>query len=379
MPPPPASSAPTAPLSSNETPLCPSTIVTLREQGFTTGLIQSLQSNKLAFAKSIWVVDNSGSMQTHDGKRIVVVDNKNHHHPRGEWYKFVECSRWTEMQQTVDYHAQLAALLRAPTTFRLLNDPGRLAGPQTFSIASDTSLSSSNLDHELAVAQQTMGRAQPGGVTPLVAHLHEIRHEIMVLAAAVRAQGTKIAIVLATDGLPTDAQGNHNAEVRRQFDEALRQLEGLPVWLVVRLCTDQEDVVEYYNNLDTQLEMSLEVLDDWTSEAKEVCDHHNKWLVYGLPLHRMREMGFYHRIFDLLDERKLFKDELREFFRLLFGNAFDEAPDPEVDWEAFVQLVDDLQSKEPQVFNPITYRLAPWVDIKRLNREYGHGGWFGIW
>ena len=369
--------APTAPLmpptNTNDQPLSPSTIASLREQGFTTGLTQALQTNKLAFAKSIWIVDNSGSMQTRDGKRIVV----DHHHN----YKLVECSRWAELQQTVEYHAQLAALVTAPTTFRLLNDPGRVAGPQTFSIAVDGNAlpTAASLDRDVTVALQTMSRAQPGGVTPLVPHLAEIRQEIVAMEPSLRALGTKVAIILATDGLPTDTQGYHNDEVRRQFDQALRQLEGLPVWLVVRMCTDEDEIVEYYNNLDAQLEMSLEVLDDFTSEAKEVCEHHNSWLTYGLPLHRMREMGFYHRVIDMLDERRLSKEELREFFRLLFGHAFDEAPDPDVDWHAFVQLVEDLQSKEPKVWNPITKRMSSWVDIKKLNREYGHGGWFGLW
>ena len=369
--------APTAPLiptaNTNDQPLSPSTIASLREQGFTTGLTQALQTNKLAFAKSIWIVDNSGSMQTRDGKRIVV----DHHHN----YKLVECSRWAELQQTVEYHAQLAALVTAPTTFRLLNDPGRVAGPQTFSIAVDGNAlpTAASLDRDVTVALQTMNRVQPGGVTPLVPHLAEIRQEIVAMEPSLRASGTKVAIILATDGLPTDTLGYHNDEVRRQFDQALRQLEGLPVWLVVRMCTDEDEIVEYYNNLDAQLEMSLEVLDDFTSEAKEVCEHHNSWLTYGLPLHRMREMGFYHRVIDMLDERRLSKEELRDFFRLLFGPAFDEAPDPEVDWHAFVQLVNDLQSKEPKVWNPITKRMTSWVDIKKLNREYGHGGWFGLW
>jgi hypothetical protein len=43
----------------------------LLEQGFTNGLIEALMVNRQAFAQSIWVVDNSGSMQTRDGHRIV--------------------------------------------------------------------------------------------------------------------------------------------------------------------------------------------------------------------------------------------------------------------------------------------------------------------
>ena len=92
--------------------------------------------------------------------------------------------------------------------------------------------------------------------------------------------------------------------------------------------------MEFWNNLDHELELSLEVLDDFSAEAQEIAKAGNAWLNYGLPLHRMREMGFYSKLFDLLDERPLGKDELRDMVRLLFGTAHvDGLPDPEADWD----------------------------------------------
>ena len=90
-------------------------------------------------------------------------------------------------------------------------------------------------------------------------------------------------------------------------------------------------------------------------------------------------MGFHHRIFDLLDERRLSKDELREFCHVLFGHGpMDEAPDPEADWKGFCELIARLQSKQKLVYNPHSQRMEPWIDLKKLNKEYGHGGWFGF-
>lgn len=133
--------------------------------------------------------------------------------------------------------------------------------------------------------------------------------------------------------------------------------------------------MEFWNNLDGQLELSLEVLDDFIAEAKEIQET-NPWLNYGLPLHRMREMGFYSKLFDLLDERTLAKDELREFFRLLFGQAkMDMVPDPQLDWGDFCNAIDRLNRQEGKTWNPVTRRMDHWVDIRKLRHAY-RKGWF---
>jgi len=342
----------------------------LGEQGYTHGLAEALAVNKRALPLSIWVVDNSGSMAHRDGHRLVAKS------PRQKGVTVVDCTRWKEMQETVEYHAQMAALLKSPTVFRLLNDPGRVVGPQQFSVAER---GAQYIDEDLAIATSTIQNASPGGVTPLVEHLREIRSNVAALAPTLRRDGTKVVIVLATDGIPTDDQGYSNAEVKRQFVEALRSLEGLPVWVVVRLCTDEDAVVSYWNDLDANLELSLEVLDDFSAEAAEIHEY-NKWLNYGLPLHRMREMGFHNRLFDLLDERSLAKDELRDFFKILFGvDTMSRVPDPEDDWNEFVTQLANIIAAEQKQWNPMTKRMEPWVDLRQLKKQYGKGWLHGLW
>jgi hypothetical protein len=339
-------------------------IETLKSQGYTDGLIQSIARNNVTFPLRIWVVDNSGSMSINDGHRMVETANK-------QDVKFVTCSRWAEIRETVEYHAQIAALLGAPTVFRLLNDPGRMCGPQQFSIAER---GSDYIAEDLNTALSTMRQATPSGVTPLAEHVREIRENVVAMQQRLHENGQKVVIVLATDGLPSNSSGITSQATRLEFENALRSLEGLPVWIVVRLCTDEEDVVDFYNNLDSQLELSLEVIDDFTGEAHEVYEH-NKWLNYALPMHRIREMGFSHRLFDLLDERPLTKDELREFFFLLFGaDKFDGVPDPEIDWKMFCDHISVIVNNEQKQWNIIRKRVAPWIDMKKLDKVYGDGG-----
>ena len=44
----------------------------------------------------------------------------------------------------------------------------------------------------------------------------------------------------------------------------MRQLENLPVWVVVRLCTDEDKMVNYWNNVDSEVELNMDVIDDMT-------------------------------------------------------------------------------------------------------------------
>jgi hypothetical protein len=351
----------------------------LKQQGFTIGLAEALSTMKQCFPLRIWILDNSGSMQEADGQRLVETSNKTQ-------VKFISSTRWEELRECANYHLQLAGLLEAPTTFRLLNDPG--AGmakgnhhhslpvasgtpQQQFTVAdSTTTMISTQIQNAHRILQNT----RPSGVTPLTDHILEIHRGISSMAPMLRARGQRVVITLATDGLPTDAQGNGGSYEQKAFVEALRTLEQLPIWLVIRLCTNEEHVVEFYNTLDEQLELSMEVLDDFVAEASEVHDK-NPWLNYALPLHRMREFGFHDRILDMLDERLLTKGELRDMALLLFGKSSVDGslPDPAANWTLFLKELQRLQSQEDQQWNPISKKLSPWINLKKLNAIYGDG------
>ena len=211
-----------------------------------------------------------------------------------------------------------------------------------------------------------MLRNEPSGRTPLSASIKEVRDDIVAMAPQLEAEGSKACLVIATDGANYNAQniGLHVDEEERNKEilEALALLRGLPVLVIIRLCTDYQPVVDFYNSLHKDaLEIHIDVLDDHIAEAEEVATH-NPWLNYALVLHRTREMGQDNQLFHLLDERPFEKDEIRQFCVLLFGDR-----DLLVgDWKTFSRKVNHLQAKEKLQWNPITKNLGRWIDLEKL-------------
>jgi hypothetical protein len=140
----------------------------------------------------------------------------------------------------------------------------------------------------------------PAGGTPLCRHIGDIVREVSKQEHALRAAGQLACVVIATDGEASDGD----------LTTAMRPLKNLPVWIVVRLCTNDQAIVDYWSNIDQQLELNMEVLDDFHGEAKEIYKH-NPWLTYGEPLHRMREFGVHVKEVDFLDEQKCALEQIR--------------------------------------------------------------------
>ena len=99
----------------------------------------------------------------------------------------------------------------------------------------------------------------------------------------------------------------------------------------MRLCTNSDDIIEYWNDLDRQLEAPLEVLDDAEAEAKETTSP-NPWLTYGFPLHLVRTAGLRHKLFDLLDEKAFIGSQVAEMLSLLFGCGAPPEPRGGLGW-----------------------------------------------
>jgi hypothetical protein len=293
------------------------------------------------------------------------------------------------MQQTVDYHAQMAAILKSTTIFRMLNDPGDKDGSsnsssglkQQFAIAKPPpdSMNDSVIHtyHDLEQAQRTVRGTKPQGCTPLTQCLRDIRENIIALQPKLREHGKhkRIVIVLATDGIPTDCTGKVTDESRNEFTNTIKSFKSLPVWVVVRLCTDDANIVQYWNNFD-DIGFDMEVIDDFVSEAVEVYSK-NKWLNYALPLHRMREMGFHDDVFDILDERTFNQNEIYDFCKILFGQSImKKGPTPTPDnWTTdFCTYLETICTKEKLQWNPMNQKAEPWLNISYLKQMFDTNG-----
>ena len=146
----------------------------------------------------------------------------------------------------------------------------------------------------------------PSGVTPLCRHVLEVTKQISAIAPELRAAGKKAALIICTDSEASDGD----------ITAALKPLHDLPVWVVIRLCTDQDDVVKYWNNVDSALELNMDVIDDPMGESREI-QRINYWLTYGTPLHRLREFGVTAKEIDMLDEVKLSPEQMHKFCAFL--------------------------------------------------------------
>ena len=249
------------------------------------------------------------------------------------------------------FHAELAHTSMAPTQFRLLNG----SVPIEIGVRRDDGFNLSRFNGFLD--------SEPQGGTPLCRHIKEVVMKIKQMEPELVANNSKCAIVIATDGESSD--GN--------MSQALKQLEGLPVWVVVRLCTDQERIVNYWNEIDTELELNMDVLDDLKGEAEEVTAC-NPWLNYGEPLHRIREFGVTMKEMDLLDEQKLSMEQARSFIAAVLGGKAADYPHPELDFQGLVAKIEQMQAEQEPIWDPLRSKFLPWIDLKKLNSAYNPKG-----
>jgi hypothetical protein len=274
-----------------------------------------------------------------DGKRLMN-DGRN--------CKILKCSRWTELQETVKTQASISLNGKIMSEFRLLNG----ADPVIIGLDDDDRENMSFLEEVL--------EQSPAGQTPICEHIESIIENISSIADILRSNGQRASVIICTDGESTD--GN--------LAEVMKPLQDLPVWLVVRLCTDEKNVIDYWNDIDRELEIEMDVIDDFVGDASEIFNV-NSWLIYGEPLHRMREFGSSIKEMDHLDEKLLGHDEMLVIIgALLFEGKTKEIPHPEMNWAAFIAAVKKQNAAADRNYDPISKLISGWIHEKNLISHY---------
>merc|ERR1739845_81573 len=152
---------------------------------------------------------------------------------------------------------------------------------------------------------------------------------------------------------------------------ALRTLcATLPVQLVIRLCTDDDETIKFYNEIDEELELPLDILDDMVSEAQELAACGNDWFAYTPVLHRIWESGALSSILDAMDERQLTPAEVRKLAELLSGSP------RSLEGLSTGEFIDEMKrmvASAPLVYDARHQDMRPVLDIFKLRAALRHG------
>jgi len=226
---------------------------------------------------------------------------------------------------------------------------------------------SRNVAEQIKNFKLALGTTPHHGTTPLADRLRALREKLL------KHRTDKLVMLsIVTDGVPTNQQGNHD-DTKNFVHELRRFATDLRSFIVIRLATDEDAVVDYYNKIDEELELPLDILDDIAGEAKEVYDAGNGWLTYSPLIHRVREGGSVEKLFDLLDERPFLPVEIRTMLESLLLQPSDP-PLPRQPKE-LVAAVTKIVRSQPLVYDGRTGRMAPPVNLSKLKSRLLPSKW----
>lgn len=139
---------------------------------------------------------------------------------------------------------------------------------------------------------------------------------------------TQVSFNIFTDGDPSGSphpqRWGYLTDPKAQFEKSIQELTALDrehpyqVFLTINLCTEADEVVDYYNGLDKKIgpcdagggASGVDVIDDLERESKEVAEAGNQVIRYSERLHICRMAGCFNPIADSLDEKQLDAQEL---------------------------------------------------------------------
>ncbi|CAF1260525.1 unnamed protein product [Rotaria magnacalcarata] len=213
----------------------------------------------------VFIVDDSGSMNTPLGDLAGPYDRNP--------------TRWDELRQTVSIVVDIASVFDSDgiDIFFLNREPMRHV---------------KSSDELVAVFT-----VQPQGPTPILRVLRHVLREKQL-----EIQERKLLILIATDGVPTNENGQQDT---KSLEHALRHernpINRIPVTIIA--CTDDNECIGYLNHWDKKIP-NLDVADDYKSERQEIQKVQGKDFPFSFGDYVVKVlMGAVDSWFDTLDER----------------------------------------------------------------------------
>ena len=195
-----------------------------------SALLQKLTGFKIAF-----IFDDSGSMNSTLNESPLNEMNKN---------SMVKATRWDELQYFANISLEIANFFNNGTDVYFLNKP------PIKNIA------------DVSQFMHHLKQLKPNGYTPLNKVFNVVLNDNM---DSIRER--KLLIIILTDGEPSDDFGRTDI---KSFKASLQSRTPMnKIFVNIITCTDDEESVAYLNRWDVQIP-NLDVIDDYTSERKEV-------------------------------------------------------------------------------------------------------------
>ena len=297
---------------------------------------------------SVTILDNSCSMDEHDGKKVEIGKDGKIRIKNG-------ISRWEEATQKICAIADYNVKRKMPAVYYLLN-PSRIN--QWVENIDYVFIDPDDCHAKLKILKEEITKkTNIRGSTPL----HKItRYVKKSLAEFVNKSETPLDHIcynIITDGKPND---------RTLFERELRHLaSNFNIFFTINLCTDYQPDIDYYNVLDVNIGTELggmDVIDDFKGEQLEVIKAGNSFITYTYDIHVCRMAGCNSVVADTIDEHPLSVFHANKLVKELLGSPADLPHWTER--ESYIKKVGELNKK---VYNLYYSKHTDLIDINKLN------------
>ena len=195
------------------------------------------------------------------------------------------------------------------------------------------------------------------GSTPLHKITKYIKNSLSSFISDTNIKTYPVCLNIITDGEPND---------KRQFENELRYIaNNYNIFLVINLCTDNDNTIDYYNDLDTKIGSELgglDVVDDIEGEQKEIIKAGNTFITYSYDIHVCRMAGCNSVVSDLLDENILSVFHSNKLVKELLGS-----PNDLPHWTDRENYIKKVKEYNKKVYNLYYKKETDLINVDKLN------------